>query len=417
MKSSKFRDFLDYMKSGKRKKRIRKTKKDYLKNKITATTILIWVLVGFIAGGLLGRMFFAESSKNHIPFTVVYSSEKASWMSEASILFADYWQEKMTLDSSLKPISIDMQPYGSGDMLIALLNQEIKPTIWSPASNIWVPILNAKWSQLSETGHLIAPNFTQIIYSPVVIATWENFLADNPFNNFTELHDLIDNNPGLVKLAHTDPRSSNSGFMATVMMVSAYLNATSTTTTANMTLGDLGNPDIQEWMRVIESAAILYGKSTGFLGKYMRDQGPEELQVTILYENVVQDYTLDAESKFGQKMVAVYPEEGVLLSDHPFCILDADWVSEEQKNVAKEFLNFISQKDLVIKAISTGFRPYNNTLLDDPDVQSVYNASFNAEHGVTSNATIIKNLELNPPSDGNVISRIPDLWLLTRNTV
>ncbi len=338
-------------------------------------------------------------------------------MSEASVLFADYWEEKMALDPSLKPISIDMQPYGSGDMLIALLNEEIKPTIWSPASNIWVPILNAKWSQYSEMGHIIAPNFTQIIYSPVVIATWENFLADHPFNNFSELHDLIENNPGLVNLAHTDPRSSNSGFMATIMMVSAYLNKTSTTTTANMTLGDLGNPDTQEWVREIESAAILYGKSTGFLGKYMRDQGPEELQITILYENIVQDYTLEAESKFGQKIVAVYPEEGVLLSDHPFCILDADWVSEEQKLVAEEFLTFISQKDLVIKAIGTGFRPYNNSLLDDPDVQSVYNASFNAEHGVTSNATLIKQLELDPPSDGNVISRIPDLWLLTRNTV
>ena len=417
MKTSKFRDFFDSLISGKRKNKPRKSQKNYLKNKITATTVLVWVLFGFLAGGVLGRLIFAENSDNHIPFTVVYSSEKGSWMSEASILFADYWEAKMALDSNLKPISIDMQPYGSGDMLIALLNGEIKPTIWSPASNIWVPILNAKWSQFSETGHLIAPNYTKIIYSPVVIATWEDFLAENYFNNFSELHDLIKENPGLVKLAHTDPRSSNSGLMATIMMVSAYLNRTSTTATTNMTLDDLGNSDIQQWMREIESAAILYGKSTGFLGRYMRDEGPDGLQVTFLYENVVQDYTLEAESKFGQKLVAVYPEEGLLFSDHPFCILEADWVSEEQKYVAEEFLNFISQKDLIIKAISTGFRPYNDTLLDDPEVQLVYNASFNAEHGVTSNATLIKQLELDPPSDGNVISRIPDLWLLTRNTV
>ncbi len=412
---SKFRKLIETVIFRKREPKVRKSQKSYLKNKITASTVLVWILLGFVSGGILGRLIFAENSDDHILFTVVYSSEKSSWMSEASILFADYWEEKMALNSSLKPISIDMQPYGSGDMLIALLNGEITPTIWSPASNIWVPILNAKWSQLSESGNLIAPNFTQIIYSPVVIATWDDFLetSGQNFTSFHELHDLIVDNPGLVKLAHTDPRSSNSGFMATVMMVSAYLSEIPSNIT--ITMEDLGNSDIQQWMREIESAAILYGKSTGFLGRYMRDEGPDNLQVTILYENVVQDYTLEAESKFGQKMVAVYPDEGVLFSDHPFCILDADWVSEEQRMVANEFLSFLSQKELVIKAISTGFRPYDPKLLDDLDVQTVYNASFNAEHGVTNDPSDF--IELNLTTGGNVISRIPDLWLLTRNTV
>ncbi|MHA1453855.1 MAG: extracellular solute-binding protein [Promethearchaeota archaeon] len=395
----------------KRQKKSVKPKKGYLKNTITASIVLVWVVLGFIAGSAFGNLIFAENSDDHIPFTVVYSSEKSTWMSEASVLFAEYWAEKMALDSTLKPISIDMQPYGSGDMLIALLNGEIKPTIWSPASNIWVPILNTKWSQFSETGDLIAPNFTRIIYSPVVIATWEDFNNEHNITSFHDLHDLIEDNPGLVKLGHTDPRSSNSGFMATVMMVSAYLSKDPTT----ITLDDLSNPEIQQWMREIESAAILYGKSTGFLGVYMRDQGPDSLQVTILYENVVQDYSLTAEEKFGQKIVAVYPDEGVLFSDHPFCVLEADWVSEDQKMVAYEFLNFISQKELVIKAISTGFRPINESLLLDLDVQVVYNASFNADHGVTNDPGVFT--ELISPTDGNVISRIPDLWLLTRNTV
>ena len=398
----------------KKRSQTQKSQKKYLKNKITASTVIVWVVLGFVVGAAVGKLIFAENSDDHIIFSVVYSSEKSTWMSEASVLFANYWEEKMSMDPSLKPLSIDMQPYGSGDMLIALLNGEIKPTIWSPASNIWVPILNSKWSQFSETGDLIAPNYTRIIYSPVVIATWEEFHNEHNFTSFHDLHDLIEDNPGLVNLAHTDPRSSNSGFMATVMMVSAYLSEDPIIPT-NITLEDLGNSSIQQWMREIESAAILYGKSTGFLGRYMRDEGPDDLQVTILYENVVQDYTLEAEAKFGQKMVAVYPSEGVLFSDHPFCILDADWVSEEQKMVAEEFLNFLSQKELVIKAIGTGFRPINDSLLFEPDVQAVYNASFNAEHGVTNDTGSFT--ELISPTDGNVISRIPDLWLLTRNTV
>ncbi|MBN2157470.1 MAG: substrate-binding domain-containing protein [Candidatus Lokiarchaeota archaeon] len=395
----------------KKRKKSQKSQKLYRKDQISASTVLIIVIFGFITGSLFGNVIFAERTNDHIVFTVVYSSEKSTWMSEASVLFSEYWEEKMVSDPSLKPISIDMQPYGSGDMLISLLNGEIKPTIWSPASNIWVPILNSKWEQLTETNKIIAPNFTRIIYSPVVLATWENFQNEYNISSFHELHDLIKNNPNLVKLAHTDPRESNSGFMATVMMVSAFLNKDPTT----ISLDDLANSDIQQWMREIESAAIFYGKSTGFLGIYMRDQGPDSLQLTILYENLVQDYSQTAEVKFGQKLVAIYPDEGCLFSDHPFCILDADWISEEQKVVAEEFLDFLNQKELVMKAISSGFRPINSSLLLESDVQTIYDASFNSDHGVTNDPDMIK--ELIAPTDGNVISRIPDLWLLTRNTV
>lgn len=417
MNASKFKDFIKSLFSRKRKTKTRKPQKNYLKHKITATTVLVWILIGFIAGSAFGRLVFSENTDNQISFSVVYSSEKSSWMSQASILFADYWEEKMALNSSLKPIAIDMQPYGSGDMLIALLNEEIKPVIWSPASNIWVPILNTRWSQFSESGELIAPSMTRIIYSPVVIATWEDFQSNFNITGFEDLHDLIVSDPDKVNIAHTDPRSSNSGFMATIMMVNAYLNITTGKNSTDITLADLGNTDIQQWMREIESAAIQYGKSTGFLGRYMRDEGPDELQVTILYENVVQDYTKEAESKFGKKMVAVYPKEGLLYSDHPFCVLNADWVSEEQKMVAEEFLEFLNQKDLVKIAIETGFRPIDDTLLDDPEVWEVYNASFNSDHGVTSDFTVFNDTEIELPSDGNVISRIPDLWLLTRNTI
>ncbi len=113
-------------------------------------------------------------------------------------------------------------------------------------------------------------------------------------------------------------------------------------------------------------------------------------------------------------MVAIYPEEGSLYSDHPFCILDADWVSEEQKMVAQEYIEFISQKDMVKKAIATGFRPINSSLLEFDDVKSIYLESFTPELGVTSDPNVIH--ELIPPSDGKVIARIPDLWLLTRGT-
>jgi Ca-activated chloride channel homolog len=389
----------------------KENKKKYLKNKITASVVMFWVLCGFLGGITFGELYYYEQEEDKIRLTLVYSSEKSSWISETQTLFMKYWAEKQAADPSLKPIILDFQPYGSGDSLIALLNGEIKPTIWSPASNIWVPLLNAKWQALTDKPDLLVNNFTRLIYSPVVIATWENILSKYPFNGLNDLHDIIINNPNLIKMAHTDPRSSNSGFMASIMMVSSFLSMDS----EKMTLTNISNDAVIKWMTEFESAAIFYGKSTGFLGKYMRDQGPDALQVAILYENLVQDYSIPAEQKHGQKIVAVYPEEGSLYSDHPFCILDSVWVSEEQKALAQEYINFIGQKELISKAIETGFRPINSSILSDPTINAIYNKSFNENHGVTANSSIIK--ELLPPSDGNVIGRVPDLWLLTRNSV
>ncbi len=386
-----------------------KDTKQYLKQKIQPTTILALILLGFFTGSGMGKILFQDSKENVIQFTMVYSSEKDSWVKETATLFKEYWAEKQAHNSSIKDITLDFQPYGSGGSLIALLNGETKPIVWSPASNLWIPLLNTKWTEYTGKTELIVPEFTRLIYSPVVIATWEKFYDEHPFESMNDLHNIIQENPGLVKMAHTDPRSSNSGFMATIMMVSSKLNMDPTL----MTVDNLTNPDLEKWMREFESSAIFYGSSTGFLGRYMKDNGPDELQITILYENLVQDYCLEAEEAFGQKMVSVYPTEGSLFSDHPFCILNADWVSAEQKYVAEEYLDFISRKENIAKAIETGFRPINSSILEDIDIQQIYNQSFNEDHGVTNDPSII--IELETPTDGKVIERIPDLWLLTRN--
>ena len=386
-----------------------KTSQQYLKQKVSRAALLFWVVLGFVIGSSIGHFIFQADKGDHVKFTMVYSSEKASWIGEIQPLFLEYWAKKMQENSSLKPISLDFQPYGSGDSLIALLNGEIKPTIWSPASNIWVPLLNSKWMSLNNDDNLIVSNYSRYIYSPVVIATWENFLSQHPFKGFQQLHSIIAANPGLVKMAHCDPRQSNSGFMATVMMVSSQLNKNPEA----ITLADIASDEVIQYMREIESAAIFYGKSTGFLGKYMRDQGPDALQIAILYENLIVDYSKAAEQKFGQKIKAVYPEEGALFSDHPFCILNTDWVSPEQHYVAIEFLKFLSQPDVIRRAIVSGFRPIDDSLLNNPEIQQTLLNSFNEENGVISNQSLI--LELQAPTDGNVIARIPDLWLLTRN--
>jgi Ca-activated chloride channel family protein len=146
----------------------------------------------------------------------------------------------------------------------------------------------------------------------------------------------------------------------------------------------------------------MYGKSTGFLARYMKSQGPSELNIAFLYENLIRDISSTAT---GGKIIAIYPEEGTLYSDHPFCILNADWITPEQRSVAEAFLNFLNQTETIESALQYGFRPIDASIPLNPEV-------FNYEtNGI---AFEIDVPELKAPMDGNVLLKIPDLWLLCK---
>ena len=356
--------------------------------------ILVFIL-GFAIGTISTNLIFS-TGEDVIHISIVYSSEKASWMTIAYTNFIEEW-ESYHPDQK---ISIDMQPFGSSDSLISILNGEIFPTIWSPASSIWLPFLNTKWADLTGGGEPIVniEESVKIIYSPIVIATWESFNQTNNIKSLADVHDLSINPNINVRMAHTDPRLSNSGFMTTIMAVSAASGVDS----ENLSINDLKITDNQNWLKEFESDAILYGKSTGFLARYMKTQGPSSLNIVFLYENLIRDISSTA---VGGKIIAIYPEEGTLYSNHPFCILNANWISPEQRFVAQEFLNFLNQTTTIESALEYGFRPIDDSILLDPEV-------FNYEkNGI---AYEINVPELETPKNGDVLLKIPDLWLLTK---
>jgi len=358
--------------------------------------ILIIFIIGFLIGSISTTVVLTGSEgATHI--SIIYSSEKASWMTVAYTDFLTYWSENHPGER----ITIDLLPYGSSDSIISILNGEIFPTIWSPASSIWMPFLNTKWKVLTGDPIPIVniSAAVKIIYSPVVIATWESFNKTYNIKSIADVHDLSINPSVNVRMAHTDPRLSNSGFMATIMA----LSAASGTLSENLSFNDLTNASNQLWLRQFESSAILYGKSTGFLAQYMKTQGPSELNIAFLYENLIRDISNTA---VGGKVIAIYPEEGSLYSDHPFCILNADWVTPAQRVVAEEFLNFLQKHDTVVSAMEYGFRPINASIPLDPTVFNYQNS------GIAFNLT---TSEMHTPQDGDVLLKIPDLWLLCKS--
>ncbi|RLE77979.1 MAG: hypothetical protein DRJ52_10905 [Thermoprotei archaeon] len=159
-----------------------------------------------------------------------------------------------------------------------------------------------------------------------------------------------------------------------------------------------------EIVRTIESHAVFYGKSTGFFGTWAADNGPDAITFFGVYENIVIDNAIRAERKWGDRLVAIYPEYGTLLSDHPFIILDADWVDYWQKFAASQYLLFLLQPEIQKRAMKHGFRPANPLVPLDSTI-------FCEENGVSYEIPV-KVME---PPPGEVLEALFKVWEKVKN--
>jgi Ca-activated chloride channel family protein len=200
---------------------------------------------------------------------------------------------------------------------------------------------------------------------------------------------------GAFKFGHTHPSYSNSGIVSIIAETYAGLGKQ-----RGLTVADLKSPELKEFMSGVESSVIHYGTSTGFFGERMFERGPSYLSAAVLYENliVVQETKRLSGQSAQIPVVAIYPKEGTFWSNHPFAVLNAPWVTPEQKEAAGLFEAFLLDKPQQLKALEYGFRPA------DPSIP--LNAPLNAEHGVD---TAQPKTILEIPSAA-VIMGIETLW-------
>ena len=121
-------------------------------------------------------------------------------------------------------------------------------------------------------------------------------------------------------------------------------------------------------------------------------------------ENIVIDNALKAEKKWSDSLVAVYPEKGTLLSDHPYVLIDAEWVSVWQKFAASQYLLYLLKPEIQELAQENGLRPVNPSVPLDENL-------FSSENGVQYKIPV---QILKPPS-GEVLEAIFVAWVKARN--
>ena len=315
-----------------------------------------------------------RSGKPVVELSILYGSEKKTWLEEQLKTFN---ATSATLGDG-RVIHVTGKAIGSGEAMAGILDGSERPTVFSPASGAYVTLLDQAWQSRDRHTRPIAPTGEPLVLSPIVIAMWKPMAEalgwPTKSIGWTDIL-AVSRDPngwgklghpewGTMKLGHTHPEYSNSGLLSVLAI--AYAGAR---TTRGLTLAEL--PKVEPFMAAVEDAIVHYGKSTGFFSDKMIERGPTYLSAAVLYENlVIESYA----KQRSLDLVAIYPEEGTFWSDHPYSVLDADWVKPEHREAAATFLGFLKARPQQERALALGFRPV------DPAIK--VGAPIDQAHGV-----------------------------------
>jgi Ca-activated chloride channel family protein len=317
-----------------------------------------------------------------IALNVTASSEKAALLTEFA---KNYIKSDRRFDGKCAdPV---VQTKASGAALDALARGwDVKkdgalPAVWTPAAASWVGLLKQRLAG-GDKGALVPDGkLPMIAQSPLVLAMPKPMAEalgwpDKPIG-WGDVFGLI-NDPngwgskghpewGRFKLGKTNPRFSTSGLNATI---GAYFAATGRST--DLTDKDLTDPQVLQYVKSVESSVVHYGDTslTFLSNQAAADQagrGLNYVSTVVIEEKSVYDYNTGnptgdpALAGKGAKprvpLVAVYPKEGTLISDHPYVVLAN--ASDEQKAAAADFLAYVRDAPQQKRFTDLAFRTFD----------------------------------------------------------
>lgn len=347
--------------------------------------VLIVVLVAVVAFVVLnsGGKGGHACSGGGVTLNLVSSPEKEGIMREAA---KDYGGREV--DGQC--VQVAVRKKSSGEAMTALargwdaqVDGGPMPDVWSPASSGWVTLLRHQLTQAEKSAGLVPTDTPGIAVAPLVIAMprpmaqalgwpskalgWDDVLklSRDPRGWGAYGHPEW----GQFKLGKTDPNFSTSGLNATI---GAYFAATKKSNDLSTT--DLNRAAVQSYVRGVESSIVHYGDTTlTFLEglrradaagqglSYVSAVAVEEMSVWYYNQgNPTGEPTLAGRNpKPKTPLVAIYPKEGTLVSDHPYVRLGTPAARAKQA-VADDFLSYLRGEHVQDEFGDNAFRSYNN---------------------------------------------------------
>jgi len=350
---------------------------------------------------------------NAIEISIVYAPESDSYLAQAIEDFNAAYRDGRNpitgepLADDEPVIFVSGRPGSSGTVMQGIVNAFIapnnanveQPTIFAPSVSHWLALVNY------QTGREVfdLANSPATANAPVVMAIWESryeaLQRANPDDaiGWTHLLEVLNNPDGwqaygidtdrkTVYYGHTDPFVSSTALSTLIAEYYASAQANGITE-QRLSLETVRDEEVQTGVRNIENLIRHYSRRTTEFKEYIA-QGPDYLDFVALEENDL-IYINQGKTEFQppEPLVALYPAEGTFWHEHPFGIVQADWVSDEQAAAAATFTDYILSAPVQEQVLENGFRPVN------PDVEIGY--------------PIVPELGVDPDQPLNVL-RVPE---------
>ena len=355
--------------------------------------------------------------------TVVHltaSSEKAALLTQIA---KDWAATNPKVDGTCARVQVASKASGGAtDALARGWDEAVdgaRPDVWSPAASSWTGLLRQKTSTADKVDLIGDGKLPSIAATPLVIAMpkpmaaalgwptkplgWGDVLklAQNP-KGWASVNQPY----GAFTLGKTNPNFSTSGLNATI---GTYVAATGTS--SDLTLTSLAEPAVQTYAQAVEQAVVHYGDTTlTFLSNLQQADdkglGLDYISAVAVEEKSVWDYnqgnpsgdpaTLGKHAKPKVPLVAIYPKEGTLLSDSPYAVLKADWVTEPIRKAAAAFLTYVQDDKAQAQFAKAAFRSFDNSPV----------AATTQDNGLLPTEP---KVVLNPPPPP-VLAKVQSLW-------
>lgn len=347
-----------------------------------------------------------------IVVSVLYSTEKEAWLNEAIVEF-----ERTRPIINGHPVQVELEKMGSREIYLAVLDGSRQPDVVSPASMLQISILQDQSSGVfgrAVVNMADTETCRPVVTTPLVLVAWKEradalWGARPPRDLWKQLQSSVVDPQGwaklgqpdwgYVKFGHTDPLRSNSGFMTILLMTYDYHDKTNGLHAEDI----LSDADYQDWFINFEKNISDFEYSTGPLMQKMVSYGPSTYDLVAVYEATAIEQAENAVGRYGE--LRVYYPPATVWSDHPFCILESDWVTDDKRAAAKLFIDYLtSQPSQELALLKYGFRPVDASI---PLGQAGSPFNTYAANGFQADLSSLPTVEVPP---GNVLNTLLDFW-------
>jgi serine/threonine protein kinase/ABC-type sulfate transport system substrate-binding protein len=317
-----------------------------------------------IVGGTL--FFFTKNIGNTLNLNFTYSTEKQAWMQD---VINDFNNSNTKVGNRF--VQIQGDPRGSVDATTRILNGQLKPGAWSPASDLELNRLLNNWKKQYGSQDIVYTSgemgAQDLVLSPLVFAAWKErsdlLTAKYQTIGWPAVHDALQlpgwsriggqASWGPVKFGQTRADSSNSGLLSiTLLAYSFYRNISRA-----LSVDKIQNADFLKYFSEVEDNVQRFGRSSGtYLQNEVLVQGPSQYDIVTTYENLVLTLQKTAQQRQHEALVPSYPNLNIV-SNHPFAIFTS--APQDEQMAAKKFRDFLLDVPQQRKALLSGFRPIN----------------------------------------------------------